>query len=207
MAWLLEFATGVGVCLGGIGLWALPKDTPVIGRPPVLVGWLVIALGVLIIALSMVTRSGFEIQPPRVRRKAPPLARYDIPRPERTDSAPIPAPQKIVRVYTDANVAELVALGRTAGLTNAERARLLAPHVGKWLRIEGAVDDVNVYPGFVQVIIRIDPALPPPIVFFRSDLDRVAALRKGARIHMAGRFTGVAPPSDSVAMDDCELLD
>lgn len=62
VAWLLELAAGVGLVVAGFGLWALPTDTPVIGRPPVVFGWLLIALGVLIVVASTFARIRVRMQ-------------------------------------------------------------------------------------------------------------------------------------------------
>jgi hypothetical protein len=200
----------VALCLGGVGLWALPKDTPVVARPPVLVGWLVIGLGVLIIVVSMVTRSGYEVQPP-LRRKSLPVKK-DLPR-AKLGSTPLPwpppIPKPVERIYTDATPVDLLALGNTPNLTNAERARLLAPHLGKWLRIEGLVDEVNPQTSWVQVLITkpvADSAMPLMIAHFDSDLDRVVALRKGAQIRVAGKFDGLSVMNVALTLSDCELL-
>jgi hypothetical protein len=214
-AWLIEFATGVVVSLAGIGLWALPTDTPIIGRPPLVVGGLVIALGLVIVALSMATR--FEVQPP-LRRKSRPPAKHELLRLERTDGAAGPAlsavPVKVprnARVYSDATPAELLALGTMPNLTSAERARLVEPHVAKWLRVDGLVEDVDAsykdQSGFVLVSIDELPntAMSRTLASFRTDLDRVAALRKGARVRIEGTFAGISPMGLAVRLDDCEL--
>ena len=219
-AWLIEFATGVVVSLAGIGLWALPNDTPFIGRPPLFVGWLVIALGLAIVALSIATR--FEVQPP-LRRKALPPAKQELPRLVRTDSAtgpalsavpvkvPITVPRNSERVYSDATPAELLALGNMPNLTSAERARLLEPHVGKWLQVDGVVEDVDTsyrdQSGFTSVTIDAlaNSEMARTLASFLSDLDRVARLRKGGRIRVAGTFAGISPMGTALRLNDCEL--
>ncbi len=192
-------------------------------------GAAVIGLVVCIALVVLWERNELALRSPIIRKETPshsPNTTYS--RPERTDSTTGPArtvhqervpekvpdakPEKVERVYSDATPAELLALGTTPGLTSAERARLLEPHVGKWLRIEGVVDDVNadykVQAGFVQVAIDvgIDPAKSPILTFFRSDLDRVTALRKGARIRVEGKFSGSGPMGNAVVLDECELL-
>ncbi len=206
-AWLIELGTGVALCLGGIGLWALPTDTPVIGRPPVIVGWLVIALGVLIIILSIATRSGYEVQSP-LKRKSPLIAKYEGSRPERIDSATGPSlhavPQKVEKVYSEATPADLVAIRNMPNLTSVERGRLLAPHVGKWMRIEDVVLDVHAEPGIVHLSMGTN-VIDPISADFRSDLDRAAALRKGARVRVLGKFSRFLG-ANAMLFTDCEFL-
>jgi hypothetical protein len=143
-----------------------------------------------------------------VKRTLPPTPQIPLTIP--TYSRALSAePAKVERIYSDATVAYLVGLGRTPNLTGAERARLVEPQVGKWLRIEGVVDDVNAYKSFVQVLICSeprDPTIPCTVAHFDRDIDRAAALPKGARIRVAGRFTGTSNINASVSLDDCELL-
>lgn len=68
LAWLLELAAATAVILGGVFLWTLPSSTPVIGRPPIIVGAIVVAVGLVIAMLSSGSRLGLEVQSP-VRRK------------------------------------------------------------------------------------------------------------------------------------------
>ena len=68
-AWLLEVAAGVALAVAGIGLWALPADTPIIGRPPLTIGWVLIVLGMLIVVLATAARFGLEFQAPLRRHR------------------------------------------------------------------------------------------------------------------------------------------
>src|SRR5438445_12014122 len=70
LAWRLELGAAIAVAAVGIGLWALPRDTPEIGRPPVWVGWLLIAIAIVIALLSSAGRIGLELQAPIRRRRA-----------------------------------------------------------------------------------------------------------------------------------------
>jgi tRNA_anti-like len=169
----------------------------------------------LVVAWEAKERTHFQLRLPIVLRspivrkktttesKVPPPIRYLAPIPAATPKAE----EKTPRVYTTATQPELVTLGRMPGLTGAERTQLLKPHIGKLLTVEGIVEDANVYKTFVQVQIRHDdPASPVTFAHFNSDLDRVAALRKGARIRLEGKITGASNLNGSVALDDCELL-
>jgi hypothetical protein len=161
-------------------------------------------------------RNRLALRSPIVRKETQshrPSPNTTYARPERTDSTTGPAfpavPTKVERVYTDTTPAELFALGNTPNLTGAERALLLVPHLGKWLRIEGVVDDVDPQAGFVLVTIGrgvTDPVTPLMFATFGSDLDRVTALRKGAGIRLAGKFTRISSMNVAVVLDECELL-
>ena len=171
---------------------------------------------VLVVAWEARERSQFQLRLPIVLRspiagKKTPTESAELPPPIRylapTPAATPEAEEKTPRVYTTATQPELVALSLTPGLTGAERTQLLKPHVGKWLRVEGIVDDVNAYKTFVQVQIRHDdPASPVTIAHFNSDLDRVAALRKGARIRLEGMVMATVTMNGSIGLDDCELV-
>jgi hypothetical protein len=174
-------------------------------------GLAVVAVGVALLGWALVLYLADKQVERRVERRTPgavelrPTKRPAPPKPQ----IPLTMPANVERIYSDATVAYLVGLGRTPNLTGAERARLVEPQVGKWLRIEGVVDDVNTYKGFVQVLICSeprDPTIPCTVAHFNRDIDRAAALPKGARIRAAGRFTGTSPVNASVTLDDCELL-
>jgi hypothetical protein len=91
------------------------------------------------------------------------------------------------------------------GLTSAERKLLIAPHVGNWLAIEGAVNNVDAtYPTFVIVVINA--GLKSSIfATFKSDLDRAASLRKGTPIRIIGRIEGQTAMDHSFSLGDCEF--
>ena len=171
---------------------------------------LVVCIG-LVVGWEAKERNQFQLRSPIVRNKGTTTQSPEPPS-RMPYLAPIPtvpgkAEEKAHRVYTTATQPELVTLGRMPGLTGAERTQLLKPHIGKWLPVEGVVEDANAYSTFVQVQIRHDdPASPFTIAHFNSDLDRVAALRKGARIRVEGKITGASSINGSVAVDDCELL-
>src|SRR5205807_160326 len=119
----------------GVVFWSLPLDTPVIGRPPIWVGWIFVCVGVLIAFLSSAGRLGLELQSPIRRRTAPPATptpmrqTFKLPVPS---SAPLPPPQP---VFTDATPRDLVELAKTKSLTRAQIDKLIAPYKGKWLSI------------------------------------------------------------------------
>jgi hypothetical protein len=70
-AWLLEIASAVALIVGGLGVWALPTSTLVVGRPPVAVGWILIGLGILVFLGSTGARLDLRLQMP-IRRGWPP---------------------------------------------------------------------------------------------------------------------------------------
>ncbi len=74
LGWLLELATAIGVAGGGVTLWTLSTDTPIIHRPPIIVGAALVGLGAIIAFLSSATRLGFTVKTPAVVEG--PLHRY-----------------------------------------------------------------------------------------------------------------------------------
>jgi hypothetical protein len=211
MVWLGELAAGVSMCLGGIGLWALPEGTPVIGRPPVLVGWACIIFGAVMVVVSILNRFGLELRAPVGRRITKASETVAVPVRDRTPlpEAPrirfvSPAAPKPERMKADVTLAEVKALGETPNLTNAERNRLLAPHVGKWFNIIGKVMDVN--PGrdtLAQVVLEADGGAEV-LAYFSEDMERVGSLRKGSALHILGKFTGAI--GHYLNLEDCEIV-
>jgi len=203
VAWLLEVVAGALLAIIGVGLWALPTDTPLIGRPPMLAGWLLIAVGALNIVIVTARRYAGEARAKRRQEpEAVPAALSSAPTPAQNGSAQHPP-----RSYSSLTTAELLRLGATEGLTEVERDRLLAPHKNSWHRVEGVVIDVTpTLPLWVDVQIQESNGGPKVMAFFWNEMDRAAALNVGAEVHLAGRFERVGG-SAFVVLEECELLD
>jgi hypothetical protein len=120
----------------------------------------------------------------------------------------LPAKEQPTRKFTDATAAEIIAIGTTPNLTGAERSRLFAPYVGKWLRVEGLVEDVHAPGHLGQLTVNDETGKSLAMAYFRDDVyvGRVTALRKGARVKLVGRLNEVSGLW-GVTLDDCELLD
>jgi hypothetical protein len=114
-------------------------------------------------------------------------------------------PDSPKRVFSHLAPAELLALVLTEGLTSAERRRLIAPHVGHWLAIEGTVNNVDdTYPTFVQVLINAGLGAQI-IATFTTNLEEAAALRKGMPVHIVGKIEGPTATEYSFVLGDCEF--
>jgi hypothetical protein len=139
------------------------------------------------------------------------------PRKEQTAIAPSgparavgPVPATAETGFTDATPHDLLKLARTPGLTGAQIAKLLAPHIGKRLSIDGPVNDVNQYsPRRVQVVIQPvdgDDDLRV-LAHFSQDTDRIAALHRGARVRLRGEIEEVSGVAGLISLEACELTD
>lgn len=100
---------------------------------------------------------------------------------------------------------DLSATGATtiAGQLAAER------YVGKWMKLEGKVENV-VSGGLSMVMVTLQNdktpgRLPLTNLFFRDHLERVSALEAGQMIKAIGRFTKLTPIA--LMFYDCELLE
>ena len=222
-AWLLELAGAVALAFVGISLWVVPTDTPVIGRPPMAFGWLCIIGAALIALLSTVNyvRSfGIELQSP-IRRQNLPKVRIEpqpaipVPVPIRKPAplspskpAPLPMePGQEQRLFSDATPEALIELAKTPNLTGAQLDNLLAPYKGKWMAVQGDVDDVDTtWPQFLIVpLSRINGNEQVKVqAYFYTDKDRVAALYRGAHIRVLGQIKN-ADRFGRVYLDQCEL--
>jgi len=218
--WLLELAAAVGLALAGPFLWSLPSNTPVVGHPPDVIGWVCVVGGIVIAALSTANYFGLEIE---VRRKGHGNTAPDPPQiPAAVSPALIPpagqpanrGPALAKGEFTDASARDLVQLAAAASpqLTAAQQALILAPHKGKWLAVGGVVDDVKQYPSWSIVdLVTIDgiAELTATAYFDKGadpGYDRSVALHKGARIRIRGKVMN-ATRSGNVSLDACEFID
>jgi hypothetical protein len=222
LAWLLELGGAIAVAAVGVGLWSLPPNTPVVGRPPLWVGWIFVAFGVLTAVVSSAGHVGLQLQSP-VRRRAhitfapkPPQA-TPVPIPI-APAAPIvpaaprpPMAHQTGRTLTDATVDSLVELARTPNLTGTQRDALLAPYKGKWMTVEGSVQDVDRPMGtYLKVTLEGVSSSPRVTVnaYFEANNARVAALHRGASIRVVGEIRSVYGGGfglGAVTLDKCEI--
>jgi hypothetical protein len=218
--------------IAGVALWALPAATPVVGRPPIVVGWVCVILGGLIVILATANFvREYEFQPP-IRHKVAvnpaeqsqavaPAAPLPVPQASQPTAPPIPTPQPVRptvrpgqrREFTDATPRDLVKLANTPGLTKVQVSRLLEPHIGKWLAIEGIVDDVSgssSWAGLNLIDVNGDHTLKAKAYFNKKDgaqaYERATALHRGARLRVQGKIDGVAGWGH-ITLDPCEFVE
>jgi hypothetical protein len=208
LAWLLELAAAIAVAAVGVVLWSLPTDTPIIGRPPLVVGWVVISIGLVIAALSSAGRVGLEVQSPVRRRVLDPQPDSTTPPPH---DSPLPAqPKDQGRALGEGEVADitpqdLVRLANTADLTAAQIDALIAPHRWKWLVIEGRVREV--YRVGNEASVDGDASMRATAYFLAGkDAERALSLLRGVRRRLGGKISSASRYSN-VTLVNCEFID
>ena len=213
LGWLLEVAAGVALIVAGIGLWAVPTDTPIIGRPPLAIGWVLILLGVLILVLSTAARFGLEVQSP-LRQKVrslpgPRLERANDPMPAQATPVPLNSlapPEPAPRIIVDRTPEQLLA--NFKGVTAVQGRDRVARYIGNWLRVSGPLSNVlGTHPDSVQVTFQGRSLFEYNNVYayFREKKwsDRLALLSPGDHIAVIGRIRDL--DTQNVHLDDCEL--
>jgi hypothetical protein len=118
-----------------------------------------------------------------------------IPTVERTEAVPTSSS----RSYTDRTPEGLIAF-LSGGLTDMQAQKLVAPFLGKWMQVSGAVSHVG---DTGQVTFKGREVY----MWFRGPewLDRLAMLSPGSQISVVGRITKIQ--YSSVRLEDCELVD
>ncbi len=220
-AWLLELAGAVVLAIAGITLWALPPDTPVIGRPPTGYGWLCIAVAVLIALLSTANYFGLEFEQPIKRRTVVKISNRVLPASPVPTAAPAPVPitqplpvparpGRPREPYSDATIDGLMELAKTPNLTAIQLDGLLAPYKGKWMAIQGVVTDVEKPVGVGEVRVSLSKVNGDDQVtanaWFVTGQERAAALHRGANVHVLGKLRSVFGIG-LISFDECELTD
>jgi hypothetical protein len=209
LAWLLELGAAIAVAAVGVVLWSLPPETPVVGRPPLLVGWVFIAIGVVIAVLSSAGRVGWEFQSP-IRRKGAGGRAAPVPPPTPTPQTfnlpPMSAPTPPARVFTDMTAQGLAGLANQQTLTKAQVDKLLEAHKDKWLSISGVVIDVRP-PQQTFVLVALGTVDGHEgmhaLVTFRADFDRAEALHRGADVKVRGTIDNA--DRDTVYLENGEF--
>jgi len=214
--WLRDFGASIGLAVTGVVLWALPTNTPIVGRPPFWVGAACIIVAAITLILATLHHSGRELQSPVRKRHVEPSSETAselsrVVQPESTAPASVTASDN-VREFADATVSELLKLARTEGLTSAQALALLRPHIDKWLPIEGPIDDVSDYGFMTQIVMRIgndQPLGPRVIAEFASarGRERAVALHKGALVHVQGQIYSIEGYANIVRLKNSEFVD
>jgi hypothetical protein len=214
--WLVELAAAAG-------LFVVAVTVPM----PALLALLCVAGAVVLGALSTANLFGIEFLVRR-RAKNSEISDGSAPRPlvPVTGLVPLPAPQLaplaaprgdrgpplVEGEFTDASPQELVRLASTPDLTRAQIDRLLEPHLGKWLAIDGTVEDVGGRPTFASLELKDvngDARLMATAYFNKKDgaeaFGRAMALHKGAQVRVRGRIERIG--RSGITLDPCEFID
>jgi hypothetical protein len=199
-AWIAELGTGVGVIAIGIALLALPRDTPILGRPPAWVGISTLALGILLCLLSTATyaRSRNSIRHAAPSPSAP------------VTNAPISPPAPPQREFVNQTPAELVGLYHN--MTDLQAQKLLEPFIGRWIKVSGPFQNVRAASsnGIAWVDLSNNAGLRPgqaTHLGFDADkwLARLSTLKLGEQLEIAGQIEAV--DRHVVYLRHCELID
>lgn len=102
------------------------------------------------------------------------------------------------RQYIDIELGKLT--GLSANRTSAQAATLLAPYIGKSIKITGKLNDFKFIPLslFMHVYIEVGPRLSRILIlaiFSRGNGNKLVPLPKGTTITVAGRISKVEPYS------------
>jgi hypothetical protein len=113
------------------------------------------------------------------------------------------------KFYTPRTTVELLEMSRDRDMVQARRDSLLEPHIGKWLRVEGPIDDIR--NGHNGIIVDVVFPLAKPsyhgqasLAFDRSLADVILALDKKDLIRAEGRIRNIT--FLSVNLESCELI-
>jgi hypothetical protein len=186
----------MGLMVGGVGLWALPTDTPIIGRPPIAIGGMLVIYGVLLVILTVMHHFGIELQSPFRRRVSkqspqPPISPLLIPAP----------PSGPVKEFTDITISQIRQFEDTPNLTRAQLKAVLAPYIGKYMTVQGTVSNVDTG-GITQLILASDGTHVQ--AYFDGEPVPVTSLVKGSTVKVVGQFKDVV--GNSVSLMHCELV-
>jgi hypothetical protein len=138
-------------------------------------------------------------------------SRYPVP-PALVPPAPAPAPAAPLsadqatsgRIFVNATPEYLSGLFK--GQTVIQANTLLAVYIGKWMRLDGEVNDVLSRRGDRVQVMFIKAGSPITFMRFHTEawVDRVAVLRPGDRITVIGQIEEAS--STQLQLDFCELV-
>jgi hypothetical protein len=87
-----------------------------------------------------------------------------------------------------------------------EGKRIVAPYIGKWMQVEGSVEDVSELEqlGLLRLHIKEQPRVT---MWFHAKewLERLVVLRKGDHMIVQGQIEAIE--ATSISLDPCELVD
>ena len=121
-----------------------------------------------------------------------------------------PVPLTGDRIFSRRTPDELVDLVR--GLTDVEAKRVVEPHIGQWLEVEGSVRDVQslaMYPHeYMLVSAETSKDRLNVHLYFSADTwgPHLRSLRIGDRISAIGKIERVTSWSGSLSLRECELV-
>lgn len=185
------------------------------GGPPMLASafWnffplVLVSIALLIFIYRQVNPVNSSSSPPGTKDKAKSASKDLLP--EETTQPPS-TPE---RVYVSGTTSPHTLMSLAEGKTNHEGQLVLAPFIGKWIRVEGIFDDLSVYPSFSVVALQRREMLrmlgvtihdtSHTMFIFEENRDRLEVLRVGERIVIDGQITAV--DRHHCKLEHCELV-
>ena len=107
------------------------------------------------------------------------------------------------RIYTARTAGEFFAA--VGSMTNVQIDNFIRPHLGKWLRVQSVIMNINQDDNFFYVALgrKFDPM--PHLRFVRENSTVFDTMKQGDRIAVEGKITGL--DHMMLYMDCCELVD
>ena len=118
------------------------------------------------------------------------------------------------RVYVSGTTSPRNLMALAAGKTSHEGQLVLAPFIGKWMRVEGVFEDLSVYPSFSAVSLQQQEIMnllgvaihdtSNTMFIFEEKRDRLEVLRVGDKIVVDGEITRV--DRHHCRLEHCEIV-
>ena len=132
---------------------------------------------------------------------------------QKAHQSPTTPPTTEERILIDVKPEYLIGLHKKYSTAQANQA--VKTYIGKWVKISGEVADVNQDANWDKLIGRVDPSVMittkiPADHFYthcrfeeQRWIDRALVLRRGEKITLRGRITGI--DEDSFSLEKCEF--
>lgn len=214
--WWKRITAGLGALLMGAGLIGLPSLPDDLARwPPILAQaaagldfmtqtqlgrWVLFIVGVAVFYFAVTARNR-PVKPPILLPAVLPSA----PRPP--TSTPSPSDD---RVFIQSEPSSLISM--LDGLTDVQGQRLLAPYIGKWMRVSGPVSEVKdlqagspagVLVPYAHIYVGPDRTLVS-LIFAPEWFDQLSLVRKDETLTAIGKIRAVSPTA--VSLYECEMV-
>ncbi|MDE0031956.1 MAG: hypothetical protein OXU75_02280 [Deltaproteobacteria bacterium] len=107
------------------------------------------------------------------------------------------------RVFTQRTASELIAL--QGSMTESEIDRLMEPHIGKWIRVQGVIRNISTVRDSYLVVITLPIDEIISLEFPRDDVSSIGTMTKGDHLAAIGRIAKMRP--SRLHLDDCEQVE
>lgn len=208
--------------LGRITLWALTTSRDIGIRVVVgIVAWGLIA-AFAIEAVRYVNRKHarwnqgqVESQRPLPPQPRPSVGSTDVAATESSPGASSPSTSQATATQktgeAEKQIMVSVPIGQlidsVADHTMAEADRLMAPYIGKWIRVSGLVDDVTEEAAYWLVFIQLPESHRLVALSFntQTSMNQVSVLRKGEQLNVLGKIKKISSVG-TPTLSNCEIV-